>query len=80
MDHLDLVPTDDELDPLEAVEHVLIAEQKTFERADDEVHFAATTDWTDLHGVPGPRPDPGGRHEDAEGQTRRCRGASGAAE
>lgn len=51
MDLIDQVRTDDEFDPLEAAEHVLIAEQKTFERSEDEIHFAASTEWTDLHGV-----------------------------
>jgi len=41
----------DDEDPLESVEHVLASEQRAYERAEDEVHFAASTDWCDLHGV-----------------------------
>ncbi len=41
----------DEADPLDAVELVLSSEQRPFERADDEVHFAAQTQYCDLHGA-----------------------------
>jgi hypothetical protein len=38
-------------DALDCVEAVLASDNKAFERLDDEVHFAATISYCDLHGI-----------------------------
>jgi hypothetical protein len=54
MDHpaSDLITTSfDEADVLETVETLLTSENRPWERMGDEVHFAATGQWCNLHGI-----------------------------
>jgi hypothetical protein len=48
--HLD-EPFFDDADALDVVEAVLSADSKAYERLDEEVHFAASIAYCDLHGV-----------------------------